>query len=74
MGLSSISLNSNPMEVNVKRKLSSRKLWVSVVTVVVLLVNAIWGVDLDPEIYIAATLPAIAYVLGEAWVDSSHKN
>ena len=53
-----------------KQKLGSRKLWVAVITAVAMLVTAVTGVDLDMEQVLAVTLPIMAYILGEAWVDA----
>lgn len=52
-----------------KQKLSSRKLWVAIITAVAMLVTAITGVELDIDQVLAVTLPIMAYILGEAWVD-----
>ena len=52
-----------------KQKLASRKLWVAIITAVAMLVTAVTGVDLDIDQVLAVTLPVMAYILGEAWVD-----
>jgi len=48
----------------------SRKFWVALVTLVSMLVSHFAGVELDAEEILAIVLPAVAYILGEAWVDS----
>ena len=48
----------------------SRKFWLSLISFVVLLVNQIWGIELDPAALAAVVLPIVAYILGEAWVDT----
>ncbi len=53
-----------------KQKLASRKLWAAIVTAVVMLVTAIWGVELDTEQVLAVIIPIVAYIFGEAWVDA----
>ena len=52
-----------------KQKLGSRKLWVAIITALAMLVTAVTGVDLDIDQVLAVTLPVMAYILGEAWVD-----
>ena len=62
------------MKVNWKEKLSSRKFWAAVVSVV-LSVGVIFGVpDLKMEQVTALIMAAgglIAYILGEGWVDAA---
>jgi hypothetical protein len=53
-----------------KQKLASRKLWAAILTAVAMLVTALTGVDLDTEQVLAVTLPIVAYIFGEAWVDA----
>jgi hypothetical protein len=53
-----------------KQKLGSRKLWVAIITAAAMLVTAVTGVDLDIDQVLAVTLPIMAYILGEAWVDA----
>ena len=56
-----------------KQKLASRKLWAAILTAVAMLVTALTGVELDIEQVLAVTLPIVAYILGEAWVDARKK-
>ena len=60
-------------EANGRRKSPwlSRKFWLSLISFVVLLVNQIWGIELDPAALAAVVLPIVAYIFGEAWVDSN---
>lgn len=50
----------------------SRKFWLGLISFIVLLVNQIWGIELDPAALAAVVLPIVAYILGEAWVDAKH--
>ena len=47
----------------------SRKFWVAVVTIGVMLGNHFGGWDLSLEAVLAVVLPAVAWILGESWVD-----
>ena len=50
----------------------SRKFWLSLISFAVLLINQIWGIELDPAALAAVVLPIVAYILGEAWVDTKY--
>jgi len=53
-----------------KHPLKSRKLWLAVIGTVVLLINQVFGLELDPEEIIALLSPLIAYILGESLIDA----
>ena len=53
-----------------KTKLASRKLWAAILTAVAMLITALTGVELEIEQVLAITMPIVAYILGEAWVDA----
>jgi hypothetical protein len=53
-----------------KTKLASRKLWAAIITAAAMLIAALTGVDLDVEQVLGITLPVMAYIFGEAWVDA----
>lgn len=61
-------------KINWKQKLSSRKLWAAVVSVI-LCAGVIFGVDDITMEQISALVMAtgslIAYIIGEGWVDAS---
>ena len=54
------------------QKLTSRKFWLAVIGAGVMMVNALTDLSLDTTQMASVLLPIIAYILGEAWVDS-HK-
>jgi len=47
----------------------SRKLWVAILTAVVLLIAEVSGANLDVEAIVAVLLPILAFIFGQAWVD-----
>lgn len=51
-------------------KLKSRKFWVAIVTGGVMIANAAFDLDWSVDKVLAIILPAVAYIFGEAWVDS----
>ena len=51
-------------------KLKSRKLWVSVLSTLVVVLTQVTGVELDTAQLVATLSPIIAYILGQSWVDS----
>ena len=61
-------------KINWKQKLSSRKLWAAVVSVI-LCAGVIFGVDDITMEQVAALVMAVgslvAYIIGEGWVDAS---
>ncbi|WP_273483577.1 hypothetical protein [Desulforamulus ruminis] len=54
-------------------KLKSRKFWMAVVTASVLVANEGLGLDLPTEDIMTVAGVAIAYILGEAYVDGQQK-
>ena len=52
------------------QKLASRKLWAAIITAVAMLVAALTGRDLETDQVLAVVLPVIAYIFGQAWVDT----
>lgn len=65
------------MNINLKQKLTSRKLWTAVVGVIVGLAAA-FGLDENEYAQIAgivtSAVSVVGYIFGEAMVDKSHKN
>lgn len=51
---------------------TSRKFLAGVCSFVALMVNQIWGIELDPEVLLAIVLPIVAFIIGEAVVDARH--
>lgn len=49
-----------------------KKVWAAVIPAVVVLVNEICGLDLEPEVVAGIVLPFIAFIIGESWIDSKH--
>ena len=47
----------------------SRKFWVGVCGFAVLLINEIWGIDIDSAALWAVASPILVYIIGESWVD-----
>ena len=65
------------MNANVKRKLTSRKLWMSIASFVTMMVVALGGTDSDAaqiSALIMAGATVIGYVIGEGLADSSNSN
>jgi len=56
-----------------KHWLLSRKFWLAVVTAATMIFSDSFGLELDPETVVAIILPVVAYILGEAYVDATHK-
>jgi len=52
-----------------KHPLKSRKLWVAAIGTIVLLINQVFGLELDPEEIIALLSPLITYIIGESVID-----
>jgi len=48
----------------------SRKFWVCVVTLAAMLISHFSGHEIDTEELLSVILPVVAYILGEAWIDS----
>ena len=64
------------MKIDWKRKLTSRKLWVSIAAFVSLLVIALGGTESEAaqvSALIMAGATVIGYVIGEGLADASHK-
>ena len=53
----------------VPERLRSRKLWVTIVTGLIMLVNDAIGLDLDEQTITSLAIAVSAYVLGQAAVD-----
>lgn len=51
-------------------KLKSRKFWLTVGSVVLVVANEGLGLNIPEESYWAVVLPIMAYVLGEAYIDA----
>ena len=65
------------MKIDWKRKLTSRKFWIAVTTMVTCYIMAFGGTAETAETVtgcIAATATAIAYVIGEGLTDSANTN
>lgn len=63
------------MKIDWKRKLTSRKFWIAVTTMVTCYIMAFGGTAETAETVtgcIAATATAIAYVIGEGFADSAN--
>ena len=54
-------------------KLTSRKFLMAVVGAVLILVEELAGVKLDPEYVVAQMAPFVAYILGEGFADAFRK-
>lgn len=54
----------------VPKRLQSRKFWVTVVTTVVMAINAFTNIELDIAAVLGVVLPAVAYLLGQSFVDA----
>ena len=50
--------------------LKSRKFWMAIIGAVIMLVNGITELNLNATEIAGILLPIIAYIMGEAWVDS----
>jgi hypothetical protein len=53
-----------------KHWLLSRKFWLAVATVITVILADNLGLELDPEMIVAITLPVVAFILGESYVDA----
>jgi hypothetical protein len=53
-----------------KHWLLSRKFWLAVATVITVILADNFGLELDPEMIVAITLPVVAFILGESYVDA----
>ena len=51
-------------------KLKSRKFWLTIAAMLLVLVNEGFNLDIPEETYWALVLPVIAYVFGESYVDA----
>ena len=51
-------------------KLKSRKFWIAIIGAVIMLVNGCTELNLNATEIAGILLPIIAYIAGEAWVDS----
>lgn len=54
-----------------KTKLTSRKFWVAVGSILAILICDIVGVELDKETVIAVVISVASYILGEGMVDTA---
>jgi len=57
---------------NWKQKLTSRKFWVAVASAMFIILTDGLGLNIDKTVYWQLAILAIAYILGEAYVDSAH--
>ena len=48
----------------------SRKLWVSVIGPIAMLVNEIWGISLPVEVLATIAVILVTYVAAESYIDS----
>ena len=48
----------------------SRKLWVSVIGPIAMLVNEIWGISLPVEVLVTIAVILVTYVASESYIDS----
>lgn len=51
-------------------KLASRKLWIAIISSIVMLANALWGIDLNMEETLGVLMPIVSFILGQAAVDA----
>ena len=51
-------------------KWASRKFLTGVCSFVALLVNQIWGIELDPAVLMAIVIPIVAFIVGESVIDA----
>ena len=51
---------------------ASKKWWMAAIAALIPIINTSFGLDLDPSELATVIVPLIAYVVGEAWVDSTH--
>ena len=51
-------------------KWTSRKFLTGVCSFVALLVNQIWGIELDPAVLMAIVIPIVAFIVGESVIDA----
>ena len=51
-------------------KWASRKFLTGVCSFVALLVNQIWGIELDPAVLMAIVIPIVAFIIGESIIDA----
>lgn len=54
-------------------KLKSRKFWLTVGSLVLVLANEGFGLGIPEEAYWAVVLPIVGYVFGESYVDAHRK-
>lgn len=57
-----------------KKKLSSRKLWVATITALLLWVSGLAGMELSSEMIAGIAGVASSYVLGESVIDAARSN
>ena len=50
----------------------SKKWWTAILAAAIPAANGIFKLGLETEQVMTVVLPLIAYVIGEAWVDSTH--
>jgi len=55
------------------QKFKSRKFWMAVVSGLLIIANEGLGLNLPKEAIITVASVVITYIIGESWVDSSHK-
>jgi hypothetical protein len=53
-----------------RNKLKSSKLWVTICTIVLVVANEGLGLGVPEDAYWAVVTPAMAYVLGESYIDA----
>jgi len=54
-------------------KLKSRKFWLTVAAMLLVLINEGFGLGIPEEAYWAVVLPIVGYVFGESYVDAHRK-
>lgn len=54
-----------------RSKLASRKLWVAILTALLMLTTQLTGHELKPEQWLPILIPLVGWIFGEAWVDAS---
>ncbi len=56
-----------------KQKLTSRKFWLVVASMLLVLLNEGFNLGIPEEAYWAVVLPVVGYVFGESYVDAHRK-
>ncbi len=52
-----------------KHFLLSRKFWLSLSTVLCIILSQKWGIELKPEHIVGIIVPVASYIIGESYID-----